>query len=63
MLEYGAVTGSTVYPKRHQARWRAQSLIRLMVELRMHERWELSEHTDQKQGGWVWTVEHVRRSK
>ena len=61
MIEHGAVSGSVVYTHRHQARWRAQYLIRLMTELHMHERWELKEHTDQKDGGWVWTVEYLRR--
>lgn len=59
LLEHGAVVGSTVCIKRYQARWRAQYLMRLMVELRLHERWELSEHTEPRNGGWVWTVEYV----
>jgi hypothetical protein len=62
MREYGAVTSGVVYTHRHQARWRAQKLIRLMVELSLHERWQLAEHTDHKDGGWIWTVEYKRRS-
>lgn len=62
LTEYGAVEGSIRYPKRHLARYRAQSLIRLMVELRLHERWELGEHTDEMpDGSWTWTVE-LRRN-
>lgn len=61
MREYGAVNGSTVYPERHHARWRAQSLIKLMVSLDMYERWELREHTDHKDDGWTWSVEYVGR--
>lgn len=61
LLEHGAVTGSTIYPERHHARWRAQSLIKLMVRLDMHERWELREHTDKTEGGWIWTVEYLAR--
>lgn len=57
MLEHGAVVGRQVYEKRHQARWRAQKLIADMVALRLHERWELAEHTEQRRGGWVWIVE------
>lgn len=58
MLEHGAVTGRALLAKRYQARWRAQRLIKLMVDLRLHERWELAEHTEQRPGGWVWTVEY-----
>jgi hypothetical protein len=61
MLEHGRVIGSRVYPKRHLARWRAQSLIRLLVELRMHERWEVTEHVGRRDGGWTWSVEYVGR--
>lgn len=63
MREHGAVTSATVYKERHHARWRAQSLIKLMVELELHERWELREHTDRKEGGWTWTVEYLARSR
>lgn len=58
MCEHGAVSGNRVYRARHQARWRAQRLIRLMVDLNLHERWELGEHTDSRHGGWIWTVEY-----
>lgn len=61
LVEHGAVVGSTVYKDRHQARWRAQSLIRYMVELRLHDRWDLREHTEKKGDGWIWTVEYLRR--
>lgn len=63
MREYGAVTSSIVYDVRHKARWKAQRLIRLMVELRVHERWQLREHTDKIDGGWTWTVEYLREDK
>lgn len=58
LLEYGAVCGRQICQKRYQARWRAQRLIKLMVELRLHERWELCEHTEQRAGGWSWTIEY-----
>ena len=58
MLEHGVVQGRALVAKRYQARWRAQRLIKLMVELRLHERWELSEHTEQHPTGWVWLVEY-----
>jgi len=58
MMEYGLVLGSVVLDRRHRARWRAQRLIRLMVELRLHERWELAEHVERKHGGFIWSVEY-----
>lgn len=62
MLEHGAVTGAIRYHKRYLARYRAQALIRLMVDLRLHERWELAEHSSEMPDGtFTWTVEHVRR--
>jgi hypothetical protein len=60
LLKHGAVKGRGVYDKRHVARWRAQRLIRLMVELGLHERWELKEHTEARAGGgWTWSVEYL----
>lgn len=61
MVKYGSVVSSSVYPARHQARWKARRLIRLMVELRLHERWQLVEHTERKGSGWIWSVEYLRR--
>jgi len=62
LLEHGAVVGTQVYEQRHQARWKAQALIKLLVDLRMHERGELSEHTERRAGGWSWSVEYLRRN-
>lgn len=60
LTEHGAVQGTETYDVRHKARWRAQQLIRYMVELRMHERWELKEHTEQNgDGRWTWAVEYL----
>jgi hypothetical protein len=59
--EYGAVCGAVVYRERHRARWRARYVIRLLVELGMHERSELVEHTNRGHGGYVWAVEYVPR--
>lgn len=58
MLEHGAVQGRVICEHRYQARWRAQRLIKRMVELGLHERWELAEHTEKHPGGWVWLVEY-----
>lgn len=58
MLEHGSVEGRAICDKRYKARWRAQRLMRLMVELRLHERWELGEHVEQVPGGWRWIVEY-----
>jgi hypothetical protein len=58
LLEHGAVTGRTIYERREQARWRARRLIRLLVELRLHERWHLTEHVFRDSSGWKWTVEY-----
>ena len=63
LLEHGAVTGSTIYRERHQARWGARYLIGLLVELDMHPRPALREHTDRKDGGWAWTIEYVRSAR
>lgn len=58
MLEHGSVEGRAICDKRYKARWRAQRLMRLMVELRLHERWELSEHVERVPDGWRWIVEY-----
>jgi hypothetical protein len=63
LLEHGGVYGTATYRHRHQARWRARYLIDLMVELDMHPRWELREHTERRGGGWGWAIERVPRSR
>lgn len=60
LREHGSVQGAVGYEKRYQARWRAQRLIRLMVELRLHQRWQLVEHTSRKPNGWTWSVEYLK---
>jgi hypothetical protein len=59
LTDYGAVVGVRIYRSRGAARWHAQKLVRLFVELRLHERWELVEHTGRRGDGWVWSVEYV----
>lgn len=61
MLEHGSVEGATIYGNRNSARWHAQNLIRLMVELRIHQRSELREHTERAGDGFVWSVEYLGR--
>ena len=61
MLEHGAVRGARIYPNRNAARWHAQALIRLMVELRIHNRDEMREHTERSGNGFVWSVEYLGR--
>lgn len=61
MLEQGSVVGATVYRSRSEARYRGRKLMRLMVELRMHERWDLQGHVSRRAGGYVWTVEYTKR--
>lgn len=63
LLEHGSVHGRTVYDKRHVARWKARHLISLMVDLGLHQRWELREHVERKQGGYVWAVEYLGRRR
>lgn len=61
MVEHGSVYGRVVYETRHKARWRARYVIGLMVDLGMHERWEVREHVERRQGGFVWAVEYLGR--
>jgi hypothetical protein len=60
LIEYGSVTGRHCYERRHQAWYRAQKLIRLLVELRLREQWELREHAQKSGRAWTWTVEYLR---
>jgi hypothetical protein len=57
LVEYGAVRGTVRYSHR-SARWHAQKLIRYMVALDLHERWELSEHVEPRGDGYLWFVEY-----
>lgn len=58
---HGQVDGDRLLEKRHQARWRAQSLIGLLVALRLRERWELTEHVEKTPGGYKWSVAYLGR--
>jgi len=58
MMEHGLVRGALVYEKRKTARNRAERLIRYMVDLRIHERWQLVEHVNRRSDGYVWQVEY-----
>lgn len=61
LLEHGEIRGSQLYPSRHRARWQARRVIELMVDLRLHDRWQLVEHVEKTQGGYKWAVEYVGR--
>ena len=63
MLEHGSVHGQVIYETRHKARWKARYLIDLMVDLRLHQRWELREHVERKDGGYMWAVEYLGRNR
>lgn len=61
LSSHGAVHGGRLFEKRHQARWRAQALIDVLVGLRLRERHELAEHTEKTSGGYKWSVEYLGR--
>lgn len=59
LLEYGRVDGGEAYRMRHTARYKARKLRDLMVDLRMHESWQLREHTWHTPDGWAWCLEYI----
>lgn len=59
MLESGAVSSSTIYDTYDKARWRARYLRDKIVELELAQKWQMKEHIDRKNGGYVWTVEYI----
>lgn len=63
MVEHGSVHGRVVYEKRDAARWHARKLIGYMIDLGLHERWELREHVERKGGGFIWAVEYLGRKQ
>lgn len=58
MMSKGLVRGKWIYEKRKTARNRAERLIKCMVDLNLHERWQLMQHVEQYQGGYKWSVEY-----
>ena len=62
MMEHGEVEGSIAYKRRHQARWRAQRLIDLMLRMGLHQRWQIRERTWETPDGWCWSVEYIGRN-
>ncbi len=62
MTTHGLVVGALTYPTKERARYPARNLKRLMVELRIHEAWQLREHVERAGGGWVWSVEYLGRT-
>lgn len=63
MVKHGLVVGALTYPTKERARYPARNLKRLMVELRLHEAWQLREHVERVGGGWGWSVEYLGRSQ
>jgi hypothetical protein len=61
MRAHGAVAGARIYHSRTLARYHAQSLMRLIRDLRIMEKWEMSEHTHRRGDGWAWEVEYLGR--
>ena len=61
LIEYGRVDGSITYRTRNRARYPPRKLRRLMIELRLHEGWQLVEHTGRTADGWVWSLEYIPR--
>jgi hypothetical protein len=61
MLEHGSVFGTVRYT-RDSARWHARKLAALMVDLDLHDRWELRWHTARREGGWIWSLEYLGKN-
>lgn len=59
LVKHGAVYGPTIYAKHHVARQRARRLKQLIVRLRLKEEWEMREHVERKDGGWIWIIEYI----
>ena len=59
MVEHGSIYGGRFYETRAKARHRARYLIALMVDLRLHEPWELREHVERTPNGYRWAVEYL----
>lgn len=62
LSSHGVAVGQKRYATRDSARHHARRLKRLLVELRMREEWELREHMEQVDGGWIWSVEYLGRN-
>lgn len=62
LVKHGVVVGTKRYRTRDGARHHARRLKRLLVELRKHEAWQLREHMEKVDGGWIWSVEYLGRS-
>ena len=56
LREHGQVVGLVPRKTRFSARSKARNLIRYLVELRVRERDELSEHVEPVKDGWQWSV-------
>ena len=62
LVEHGVVVSVKRYRTRDQARGHVRALKRLMVELRLHQPWQLREHMEKVEGGWMWSLEYLGRS-
>lgn len=61
MVAYGHVEGANVYPSRDRARYAVRKLREKMIELKIHEGWQLKAHVGKTARGWVWSLEYVPR--
>jgi hypothetical protein len=59
LLDYGGIVGKRTYPKQHLARYAARRLRELLINLEMHEPWQLKEHVNPGPDGWTWSLEYI----
>lgn len=59
LMEHGVVSSHNAYERRTTAKRRVWRLRQLMIDLKLHEAWELVTHTERKGAGWGWHLEYV----
>lgn len=58
LMEFGVVSSAHEYERRTTAKRRVLRLRDLMVDLKLHEAWQLVTHTERKGAGWTWHLEY-----
>ena len=59
LMEHGIVSSRDAYARRTTAKRRVLRLRELMVDLKLHEAWELVSHTERRGAGYGWHLEYV----
>ena len=62
LVGHGSVVADESYRTRDAARGHVRRIRDDMVDLRLHESWQLRQHVEKINGSWIWSIEYLGRN-